>query len=266
MKTASEPQAGSRRLLVSVIPTDGERHIRPLPTQFHLTEDESPILSYSVAERPVLQTVSLIFVFPRDGAHPGSPWVGAARNCLNFKPVPDRWACLQWASAAGEPGPSPAIDPEDGSVLSDDPGHLISALASPADAAECPNLWRAMWRAVRVAQQAAGTRRVIVVCDETVSGGAGCELVQTLTTARDMVRVISRTRNPPIEALCRKAEISLTLAETADAVASAIEQECIGLLARYEISYQPLSPEARHLQVRVRSPEGGGALTLAIPP
>lgn len=266
MKTASEPQAGSRRLLVSVIPTDGERHIRPLPTQFHLTEDESPILSYSVAERPAPQTVTLVFVFPRDGAHPESPWVGAARNCLNFKPPADRWACLQWASPAGEPGASPAIDPEDGTILSADPRRLSSALAAPAAAAECPNLWRAMWHAVRAAQQAVGTRRVIVVCDETVSGGAGYELVQTLSATRDMVRVISRARNPAVEALCRKAEISLTFAETADAVASAIEQECIGLLARYEISYQPLSPEARQLQVRVRSPEGGGTLTLAVPP
>ena len=260
MKAGSAPQQGNRRLLASVNPSDGKGLIQLLPTQFHLIEDGNPILSYGVTERAVPQTVSLFFVFPREGAHPDSPWVAAARRCLSFKPAADRWACLQWAS----PGASAGADPEDQSVRSADPRHLISALTVSAAVEECPNLWRAMWRAAREARQAEGTRRVIVVSDETVSGGAGYQLVQMLSDARDMMRVISRGRNAPVEALCRRAEISLTPAETPDAIASAIEHECLGLLSRYEISYQPLSWHARQLEIRVRSPEGAGALRLAV--
>jgi len=262
METAAGPQKGSRKLLVSVIPRDGKGHIRPLPTQFHLSEDGCPILSYSVAERLVPEAVSLTFVFPRDGSCLESPWVTAALNCLNFKPASDLWACLQWASPANGSGTSPGIECENTLAFSADASLLASSLATPAATGECPNLWRAMWRAVRAAPQAAETRRVIVVCDETVSGGAGYELVEALSAAHDMVRVISRVPNPALEALCRTAEISLALAETAEAITSTIERECVGLLAHYEISYQAVSREAKQLEVRVQSPEGCGALTL----
>jgi hypothetical protein len=265
METASGPDKDRRKLLVSVIPPDGTERIRALPTQFRLSEDGCPVLSYCVAERSVPEAVSVIFVFPRDGARPEIPWVGAALNCLNFKLASDRWACLQWASPPNGPGAPPGADRDDTPALSVNAKLLAFALTAPAAIEECPDLYRAMWWAVRAASQAEGLCRVLVVCHEIVTGGAGYKLVETLAAARGLVRVISPLPNPPIEDLCRKADIDLTTAETADAIGSAIERECIGLLASQEVTYQAVSREARRLEIGVQSPKGRGMLALAIP-
>jgi hypothetical protein len=128
-------------------------------------------------------------------------------------------------------------------------------------------MWQTLWRAVRAdANVARGRRHVIIFASEQVSGIAGHGLVATVGAARGIVQVISSVPNPALEDLCAKTRINYTYAATPEETVAGIEQAYLNLNARYELSYQILSQEARELKIRIQSPAGWGETTVAIPP
>jgi hypothetical protein len=133
--------------------------------------------------------------------------------------------------------------------------------------AECDDMWQTLWRALRAeSNMARGKRHVIVFAAEAVRGAAGYGLVATVGAARGIVQVISSVSNPSLEDLCEQTRISYTHAPAQEQIVAAIEEAYLNLNARYELSYQTLSQEARELKIRIQSPAGWGETTVAIPP
>ena len=86
-----------------------------------------------------------------------------------------------------------------------------------------------------------------------------------LKSSNGSVQVISAAPNPELEALCGRTHTRMIMVETPEAAAIAIEEAYLGLLARYEVTYESASPAAQRLEVRVRSPEAWGTAEISIP-
>src|SRR5208283_162301 len=133
--------------------------------------------------------------------------------------------------------------------------------------AECGDLWQTLWRALRAeSSMARGKRHVIVFAAEPVGGVAGHGLVASVGAARGIVQVISSVPNPALVNLCSKTRIGYTHAAAPEQIIAAIEQAYLNLNARYELSYQTLSQEARELKIRIQAPPGWGETPIPIPP
>ena len=239
--------------------------------QFLLTEDGQPVLNYRLTVRPNPPPMSVVFLFPRGGEAEQPPWVTAALACLTGKRSSDMWAYLPWmptGEAAGSVAPENQETPEIQEIPFT-PNHdaLADSFRRMASRAESGDMWQTLWRALRAESNVArGKRHVIVFASEPVRGVAGHALVATVGAARGIVQVISAVLNPGLETLCDKTRIHYTYAATPDQIVASVEQAYINLNARFELSYQTLSPEARELKIRIQSPAGWGESTVAIPP
>jgi HEAT repeats len=257
-------QKGARKLYASVTTPDGKGHMKILPTQFHLWEDGSPLLGYSVAERQAPDAMSVVFVLPRVLPSTETPWITAASNCLNWKRPSDLWAYLAWAAPREQDAARAA---EEGLSFAANPQTLSAALTTFSTRDECSDLWRSILRAVKSPAKAGrGKRHVLVYCHQAAEGDPGDDLANALRSADASVQVISAAPNSELQELCRRTSTSLVRVETPEAAVQAIEQAYLSLLARYEITYQAGSPGAQLLEIRVRSPEVCGAVTLPEPP
>jgi hypothetical protein len=236
--------------------------------QFMLTEDGQPVLNYRLTVRPSLPPMSVVFLFPRGGEAKEPPWVTAALGCLAAKRASDMWAYVPWMHTSEAAG-SVAPDNQDNQEIPFTPNHeaLADSFRRMASRAECSDMWQTLWRALRSESNVArGKRHVIVFASEEVRGVAGHGLVATVGAARGIVQVISAVPNPALETMCGKTRISYTLAATPEQIVASVEQAYLNLNARYELSYQTLSPEARELKIRIQSPSGWGESAVNIPP
>lgn len=233
--------------------------------EFLLTEDGQPILNYRLTVRPSPPPMSVVFLFPRGGEAGEPPWVTGALACLAGKRTSDLWAYLPWMPA----GEAPAAAAPENQEISFTPNHdaLAESFRRMTERAECSDMWQTLWRALRAdANVARGRRHVIVFASEQVGGVAGHGLIATVTAARGIVQFISSASNPALENLCAKTRTSYTYASTSEEIVAGIEQAYLNLNARYELSYQTLSQEARELKIRIQSAAGWGETTVAIPP
>jgi hypothetical protein len=233
--------------------------------EFLLTEDAQPILNYRLTVRPNPPAMSVVFLFPRGGEVGEPPWVTGALACLAGKRTSDLWSYLPWMPASDASGP--AVPENQEIAFTSNPEALADSFRSMKERGECSDMWQTLWRAVRAdANVARGRRHVIIFASEQVSGIAGHGLVATVGAARGIVQVISSVPNPALEDLCAKTRINYTYAATPEETVAGIEQAYLNLNARYELSYQILSQEARELKIRIQSPAGWGETTVAIPP
>jgi hypothetical protein len=230
-----------------------------------LTEDGQPVLNYRLTVRPSPPPMSVVFLFPRGGEAKEPPWVTAALGCLAAKRSSDMWAYVPWMTTNETAG---SVAP-DNQEIPFTPNHdaLADSFRHMASRAECSDMWQTLWRALRSESNVArGKRHVIVFASEEVRGVAGHGLVATVGAARGIVQVISAVPNPALETMCGKTRISYTLAATPEQIVASVEQAYLNLNARYELSYQTLSPAARELKIRIQSPSGWGESAVNIPP
>ena len=106
---------------------------------------------------------------------------------------------------------------------------------------------------------------MIIFSNVEETRGAGLELISAIITSSTLVQAISTGKNPRVEDFCAKTRGVFRRVSGEEEASTAIEQAYLQLLARYEISYQPIEPLAQNLKVRAHTPAGWGEFTLAIP-
>ncbi|MGB7761306.1 MAG: HEAT repeat domain-containing protein [Bryobacteraceae bacterium] len=256
----------TRRLQVSV-GAAGAAPAALRPIHFVLSEDGQPVLNYRVTVRPSPPPMSVVFLFPRGGEAQEPPWVTGALACLAGKRLSDSWAYLPWMPAGGAAETAPASHANDGISFTPNQEALTDAFRRLSPRADCADMWQALWRALRAESNLArGKRHVIVFAAEKVRGVAGPGLVATVGAALGLVQVISSVHNPALEDLRNKTRISYTYAAASEQIIARIEEAYLNLNARFEISYQTLSQEARELKIRIQCPSGWGETSVGIPP
>jgi hypothetical protein len=124
-------------------------------------------------------------------------------------------------------------------------------------AAECTDVWRSLGKAMGSGQRT-GRRHVIVFCGTPVSGKAGPELLTAAISGQVLVQVISICPNPSLEDFCDRVHGVYFQCGKADDLPAHAVHAYLNLLARYEIRFQPVEPEAREIKVRLCHPQASG--------
>lgn len=260
-----EPQKSARRLTLALT-SEGAEHQKVLPTHILLSEDGKNVIHYKALERPEPEAISAVFLFPRAGNPADSAWVRGALQCLQWKRPSDLWAVQGYipdskgtAGAAGDAGTAPRY--------SANLETITTALNTPPKRTESAELWKMVWESVRADQgPQRGRRHMILFNDSELDRAAGSGLVSAVLASRAIVQVISTIRNPKLEEFCTRVRGSFRLAESDEAVAEAVSMAYLNLLARYEISYTPVNPEASALRIRISNPSGSAETQIALPP
>ena len=261
-----DPQKPARRLQLAVTSADGGEPHKILATQFLLTEEGKHVLDYKAAERPIPEAMSVVFVCPRSGIPGNSPWTLGALHCLEWKRASDLWAVQTYLLEESPGGEGHADSAQDGPHYSAKRESIAAALSATAKRSDCAPLWKSIWQAVRPGQsQVRGRRHLILYCDQEPEQAAGAGLISAVLASRGTMQVISAGPNPRLEEFCRKARASYRIAGTGEEALEAISLAYLNLLARYEITYQSVFPEARTLKIRVNGGEGWAETSLAVP-
>jgi hypothetical protein len=261
----SDTRKGLRRLQLAVTSQDCLEHPKIRPTQFLLSEGGQHVVTYKVEGRPVPEAMSVVFVLPRAGEPSSAPWNQAALHCLAWKRPSDLWATVPYIPE-GDPGtpnqPPDSVPPR----FTSKPEVLEAAFSHPPNRAGCTDLWNAIWRSARPDQgHGRGRRHLIVFSQSEIRRSAGPELVASILGSRTSVQVVCSVPNSSLADFCRRTKGSLRMAGNDEEVRAVIENGCLSLLSRYDISYQAVSPEASHLKVRVHAPSAWGETSLPIP-
>ncbi len=260
------PERGSkaRYVRLAVASADGKEVPSILPTQFLLSEDGRPVHSYQVAEREVPAAFSVAFVFPKSVGRAEPPWVEGALRALQWKRNSDLWGIAPYRpDTGGEPAQAAAEEP----VFSAGPDAIRTSFQHSGRGVPCPDLWTALWSAVKGQERLVrGENRIIIFSDAVEERSAGLELISAIITSSTLVQATSTEDNPRLEEFCRKTRGLFRRVDGEEEASRAMEQACLQLLARYEISYPPAVPEAQNLKIRAQTPSGWAEMTLAIPP
>ncbi len=269
-------QAGQRRVHLAVTANDaasnaGGEQPRILPTQFILTEGTRNVLSYKVTEMPPAGPMSVIFVLPRAEEPANAPWNLAASQCLAWKRQCDVWCGLPFLPA-GDPEAAPGNPAAPIASVNHSAPTLIAGAEALAGSfgqtsapEDCSELWATLWRCVGPHHAATrGKRHLIVVAPDLIAKSAGDSLISNVIASRTSVQVISSASNPRVEDFCRQAKARLQTFENPAEIPELIQQAYLSLLTRFEISYEPLSPEATILKARVQTPSGWGEVRIPI--
>jgi hypothetical protein len=258
-------QTAKRQVHLAVASNDAGDQPRILPTQFILTEGARSVLSYNVTERPAAEAMSVIFIFPRTEEAASAPWNQGASQCLAWKRPSDFWCNLPFLppedpEATGAPArhaPLPFVG---------SPEALEESFGRTPSPVDCLELWQTLWRCVGPDQAAArGKRHLILVATDRVGKIAEHSLISNVIGSRASLQVISSVSNPEVKDFCRQAKGRLRTFENQAEIPELIVQAYLSLLARYEISYQPVSPEATILKARVQTSSGWGEVKIPIP-
>ena len=272
-QTAEWPVAGScapkdartsqRRVTVAVVTADGSESPRIQPVQFMLSENGQPVWSYRVGERPAPEAMSVIFLFPRKLDKAGTPWDQGALRCLNWKRSSDLWSTLPY-SGADTPSESPA-DLELPSFIAN-AAQAGRAFQETSKRTDCTGFWSAVHRAVLPGSTPArGKRHMIVLAPGEVGGNSDGSLIAAVHASRTSIQVVSTAANPALQEFCRRIDGRFHLVEDTATIAERISLVYLSLLARYEIRYQPVCPDATSLKLRVQTPSGWGETVVTMP-
>jgi HEAT repeat protein len=200
-----------------------------LGTQIFVAEDGEPVLRYRVVERPLPETISVVFLVPRSGGNPAS-------SCLPWKRPRDLWACLYYGREALPHLQRPEIAPRFQSAPS---------FNRIPPAVECLDLWDSL--AVAVSPDGGGGKRhVIVVADGADRRSPPEELRAAVAAGQALVQVVSEAPDPVLEDFCRSVGGIFRL--------DSPEEAYLTLSQRYEVIYQALKPEPASLRIRTHGP------------
>jgi hypothetical protein len=266
----NDPQKTQRTVHLAVTSTDaasnnGGDQPKVLPTQFILTEGARNVLSYKVTERPAAEAMSVIFVFPWTEEPATAPWNLGALQCLAWKRPADLWCSLPYLPSGASEATSAVVKHAPAPFISSSEAVSASLRRTP-DHADCSDLWETMGRCVGLDRAAArGKRHLIVVATDRVGRIAGQGLILSVIGSRTSLQVISSVSNPRVEDFCRQAKGRLRTFETEAEIPALIQEAYLNLLARYQIRYQPVSPEATILKARVQTASGWGEVRIPIP-
>jgi hypothetical protein len=226
------------------------------PLQFVLSEGGQYITSYKVTEKPLPESMSVVFVIPRSREAAGGAFFDGVLNCLRWKRPSDLWSVLPYIqSEDGEPPPPHDPGPPLFTAQSD---ALAAALSETPKRLDCTDLWTAVWRAtVQDGGQSRGKRHVIVFssCEEGRIAGHG--LITNLQNVRTPVQVIALGPNEQLQEFCLRTH-TLYRNCVEEELGEMIEQAYLSMLARYEIAYQPMAATPADLKVRMQTPVGWG--------
>jgi hypothetical protein len=235
----AEPGRPGRRLTFGVARADGTIPPPLLPTQVLLTEDGQNIVQYRLQEKPLPETMSVVFVLPRSGSD-------IVRACLPWKRPTDLWGLLYYTRDIAAAVPVGGGAPRFHSA----PEAIETELDRVPAANDCGDLWHNVARAVAIdAGGMVGKRRVIVVNEPATRRDASDELVNGAAAAQAFMQAISFGPDRAVEDFCRRAG---GLYREADE--SAALETYLNLLTRYEVVYQSANAGAQSLKVRLHSP------------
>jgi hypothetical protein len=256
-------QTTLRKVHLAVASNDVDEQPKILPTQFTLTEGARNVLAYKVTERPAAEAMSVIFIFPRSEEAASAPWNQGASQCLAWKRRSDLWCNLPFLPP-GDPEAAGA-SPRQPLPFSSSPEALEESFGRTPGRVDCSELWQTLWRCVGSDQAAArGKRHLIVVATDHIGKIAGHSLISNMIGSRTSLQVISSVSNPEVEDFCRQVKGRSRTFENEAEIPELILQAYWNLLIRYEISYQPVSPEATFLKVRVQTASGWGEVQIPI--
>ena len=257
----NDPQKGPRRLQVTISTRDGADPPKLLPTSFILAEDGHPLATYKVIERPPVESLSVVFLFPRS-AESGTPWMEAALQSRAWKRPSDLWAIMPYLREADSAGPSSIDEPPQFSV---NVQNLEALFQQPTNRTVCTDVWTSIWRAVKTDQGPNRGRRYLMLFSHgDTRSAAGYELISSVIASRILVQVVSQAPDSHMEEFCRRTHNPFVLAEDDAAVTERLCSAYLNLLAGYEIVWPAAGPTLRQLKLRVHAPAGWGETTVPL--
>jgi acylphosphatase len=258
---AGESLKGQRRLILAVAAGDMREPPKVAPLQFMLSEGGQHITSYKINEKPLPEAMSVIFVIPRSREAAGGAFFEGVANCLQWKRPSDLWSVLPYIETGDGEAPPPR-DPEP-PVFTGNADALAAALRETPKRLDCTDLWTGIWCATKQdGGQSRGKRHVIVLSSAEEGRIAGHGLIANMQNGRIPVQVIASGPNEQLQEFCRRTHTSFRMSAE-DEIPAMIGQAYLNLLARYEIAYQPVAPNAPVLKVRIQAPGGWGETLIA---
>lgn len=240
-----EPEPGKplRRVMIGVA---GAHTL--VPTQVFASEDGEPVVRYRFVERVLPETMSVVFLAPRGGGD-------SVRACLPWKRPSDLWSCLYYARESSPTAPPVGIR------FQSNADALAADLERAPSPTECLDVWRSLAAVLKPESGGIGGRRhVILFSDAADRPSPGEDLRALVAAAQAFVQVVSTGPDPAVEEFCRAVGGIFRVASEEAAI-----DACLTLALRYELSFQPVNPEARTLKVRVHGPGMLCEAALAIP-
>jgi hypothetical protein len=261
---AGESVRGLRRLMVAVVGKDMREQPKVAPLQFLLSEGAQYIASYKVSEKPLPESMSVVFLIPRWREAADGAFYEGVLNCLRWKRPSDLWSLLPYIETGD--GEAPAARAPEPPVFTGSADALAAALNGTSKRMECTDLWTAMWSATNQdGGQSRGRRHVIVFSSAEEGRVAGHGLIDKLLAGRVPIQVISSGPNQQLTELCLRTNmIQRTCA--VEALGETIAQAYLNLLARYEIAYQPVAASPTDLKVHLQTNVGWGETMIAMGP
>jgi hypothetical protein len=258
---AGESVKGLRRLMLAIAGEDMRDQPKVMPLQFLLTEGTQYVTSYKVTEKPLPESMSVVFVMPRSREAAEGAFYEGVLNCMRWKRPSDLWSLLPYIETGDGEAPPPR-DPEP-PLFTSSAEALGTALRGLPKRLECTDLWTALWRATNQdGGQSRGKRHVIVFSSAEEGRVAGHGLISTMQGGRVPIQVISSGPNGQLAELCRRTHIMQRIC-VQDELGETIEQAYLNLLTRYEIAYQPVSTDPVDLKVHLQTPAGWGEALIA---
>ena len=261
----AELQRTQRKVHLAITTDTGHDQLKILPTQFILSENGQNVLTYRVTEKPELEAMSVIFVFPRVGDADAAPWNEGALKCLAWKRHSDLWANLPFLPSGDPEGKGHAINEPPPFTASSDA--LTASFAKTPGRVDCSELWETLSRCVQTADPSTvrGKRHLIVMTNEAMGRVAPQNLIENIVNSRTSLQVISSIPSPTVEDFCQKARGRFQTFENEAEIPALVQQAFLNLLTRYEISYQPVSKDATVVRARVQTAAGWGEVKIPIP-
>jgi hypothetical protein len=258
---AGESAKGLRRLMLAVAGENMRDQPKVAPLQFLLSEGAQYVTSYKVSEKPLPESMSVVFVIPRWREAADGAFYEGVLNCLRWKRPSDLWSLLPYIETGDGEAPA-ARDPEP-PLFTGSADALATALNGTAKRMECTDLWTAMWCATnQEGGQSRGRRHVIIFSSAEEGRVAGHGLVDNLLGGRVPIQVISSGPNGHLAELCRRTNIMQRTCAVEE-LGEMIEQAYLNLLARYEVAYQPAAAASTDIKVHLQTPVGWGETLIA---
>jgi HEAT repeat protein len=259
------PQKPARRLQLAVAGEEAHDFPRILPTQVLISDNGQPVSAYKMLERVVGESMTVVFALPREAVPGGSSWTLGVQACNAWRRPSDLWAVSYYLTGPASDAGSDSL--EEPPRFSSNSAALEAALEQPPARAECTDLWRTIWRAVRNDKgQTRGKRHLILFSHDEPLRCAGDGLISAVIASRTTVQVIAAEPSPKVEDFCRRARAGFHVPGSDEAIARAIEMACLNLLARYEVLWQSAGGEDGPIRVRIHTPAGWGETTVPLPP
>jgi hypothetical protein len=258
------PQRSLRRLRLVIAGEDAIEYPVALGTQFLVTEDGQPVISYRSNDWRAPRPMSVVFVFPRGSAPSEDAWVRGALSCRAWKRRADLWGQQPYSP----PGESGGVDrpAEDPPRLASNLQTIEETFLQVPDGARCAGFWNALKQAILSEYGGSHGQRQVIVFNRSEAVTPPPEELTPAVVAGTHVRVqvVSTVANPVLEEFCRAVGGVCRIAGSLDEVADLIRACYLDLLAPYEIAYAPVSPGAHTVKVRVQTADGWGEASLPI--